>query len=489
MFRSPARGRAIALLAATLLVTGAVPGAADGLGAPPVPGGAAVTSGNVTHLGTVPLDSPGVGGEVVVREDLDGATYFYVTGAYGLSIYDVADPASPDRVGHLAFPHSQNEDLKVSDDGTRAVIAADGSLPFSPNRVTTGVHIVDTTDVRNPRLVGSTSQLVREEGTGLGVAEHTVACADAACDIVYGSTTGSIYDVSDPADIQVVGSWAVDREGNPLRSRHALNRDATGLLVSDSTPRLVLDPIGLVAEGATPTAPVVLTQGEAAAEDPRIQHNNVRIGAGDWQARDPEDPADEVATARVDSGPRSQSVLADRPRMRPGELLIGQSESNVNPTCANGGGLSTWSMVDFDKGAPLEQLEVFQPLNGTWADGSPAANAAGCSGHWFTERDGIVAGAWYEHGVRFFDVDAETGTIAEVGFSQPVAGIASAAYWIDDEHVYSVDNLRGIDILRFDREAEPAAQSELDASWLSTLGMVNPIAEADRLLCRLAASG
>jgi hypothetical protein len=233
---------------------------------------------------------------------------------------------------------------------------------------------------------------------------------------------------------------------------------------------------------------VPLAQGSRRNQDPRLQHNNVRTDALEWEPRDPDDPADAVELVPVETDGRSISLASQRPVMRPGELLIGQSESSINPQCGNAGGLSTWSMVNFDRGAELVQLEVFQPLNGTWADGSPAANVAGCSGHWFTENDGIVAGSWYEHGVRFFDVDKTVGTIREVGYYQPVAGIASAAYWIDDTFVYSVDNLRGIDILSFDRDADEPSQGELTASWLRTLGIVNPIAAQERLWCGLAAT-
>ena len=483
----PSRARRGAALAALVLAGGLLPtaGTAAETGLIPPAPGHALTTDNVTFHGTIPIDSPGVGGEVVVREDLGGRTFFYVTGAYGLSIYDVSEPAAPELAGHLAFPHSQNEDLKVSDDGTRAVLAADGSLPFSPNEVTTGVHIVDTTDVTNPLLVGSTSPLVRGAAAELGTPEHTVTCADAACDFLYGSSSGDIYDATDPADITVVGKWNVDAGGEAVPSRHALNRDASGLLISDSSPRLVLDPVGVVDPSATPADPVVLSQGQRAEQDPRVQHNNIRPGAEQWRPR----AGDPVTTVTVEPPARSKSVTNQRPVMRPGELFIGVSESNLNAGCTNGGGLSTWSMANFDQGAPLQQLEVFQPVQGTWVDdGNPAINVGGCSAHWFTERDGLVAGSWYEHGVRFFDIDPRVGTITEIGYFQPVTGISSASYWIDDEYVYSVDNLRGIDILSFDRDGARPTQAALEASWLSGLGRVSPVAAADRYWCRLASS-
>jgi hypothetical protein len=169
--------------------------------------------------------------------------------------------------------------------------------------------------------------------------------------------------------------------------------------------------------------------------------------------------------------------------------MIGNSESNINPGCSAAGGLSTWSIVNFDrrKNTPaIQQLEVFRPLNGTWLEGDPAANALGCSGHRFTENDGIVAASWYEHGVRFFDIDKSVGTIKQIGYFQPVATEAGAAYWIDDRFVYAVDYARGIDILSFDRGGSAPSQQELDASWAANLGTEGTAAAQERYFCRQA---
>src|SRR5688572_22234864 len=232
-----ARARLVAITAAVALVGGAltsVPAAAVDLTAA-VPEDV-LTTDNVEYHGTIPLDAPGVGAEVVVRPDLGGKRYFYVTGAYGLGIYDTTDPLLPMLVGRLAFPISQNEDLKVSVDGKRAVIANDGSLPYSPNSVTNGVHIVDTSDVANPKIIGSTSGRVRGTGTDAGASEHTVTCADAACEWIYGSS-GRIYDARNPLDIkELPNRWNRDRAGKSV-SAHALNRDETGLLIADTNPR------------------------------------------------------------------------------------------------------------------------------------------------------------------------------------------------------------------------------------------------------------
>jgi hypothetical protein len=482
-----------------------------------------ITSDNVTYHGTIPLDSPGVGGEVVDRPDLDDRRFFYATGLKGLSIYDVTTPTLPVPVGFLPFPHSQNEDLKVSDDGTRAVIAADGSLllPIAP--ATTGIHIIDTTDPSSPQLIGSSNPTLNGTGVGTGISEHTAECATADCSVIYGRT-GRIYEFDEETGVVAeVGFWNLDLDGNSVGGIHALNRDATGLIISDSNPRLILDPVGLFDPDATPTNPTVLAQGTRSDADNRLQHNNVRTDAEAWTSRsgstdstagpgnaqgkgkgldrarskaperDEEGDAGEVETAvegvDFEVHPRSISVASERPVMRPGEMFLGNSETNLNPTCNAAGGLSTWSMVNFDRDdvTTIQQLEVFRPLNGTYLDGSPAVNALGCSGHWFTENDGIVAASWYEHGVHFFEVDKTVGTIVEVGYFQPGVAESGAAYWVDDNVVYSVDYGRGIDIISFDRSEDlRPSQAELDQAWIANLYRVGTMSSNERFVCNLA---
>jgi hypothetical protein len=389
------------------------------------PGVGGFMSDNVTYVGTIPLDSPGVGGRML---KVGNQMRFYVTGLKGLTIYDVTNPALPVPIGAFPFYHAQNEDVDVSDDGKRVIISADGSLlvPVAPQ--STGVHVIDTSNLSNIREVGS-----------IGDSNHTSTCADPKCEWIYGSS-GNIYDARNPAAIARLGRWKPNSG-----SAHALNRDDSGLMVSDSNPRFVLDP------RTDPANPTVLTDGSrVASKDNSLQHNNVRPNALQWTPRE----ADEGAALP----------------MRPGELLIGNSESNLNNSCSDlPGGLSTWNMANFERGAQMQQLDTFLPDNGDYSDGSPPINGLGCSGHWFTYRNGMAAAAWYEHGIRFFKIDETNGDITQAGFFNPVATEAGAAHWVADaagnEYVYSVDYARGIDIIKFDRSVTPPTKARSNASW------------------------
>lgn len=73
--------------------------------------------------------------------------------------------------------------------------------------------------------------------------------------------------------------------------------------------------------------------------------------------------------------------------------------------------------------------------------------------HWFephsSYRDGgLVAMAWYEHGVRMLNVKPD-GQIEEVGWFVPVAGMTSGVYWITDRIMYATDYQRSFDILEY----------------------------------------
>jgi len=303
----------------------------------------------------------------------------------------------------------------------------------------------------------------------MGSAATNSECLDKACPSVYGSE-GQLLDLRHKFNPLLLEQKWTDLLDVP--DGHAINIDSAGLATIDTTPLTFADL-------RNPLNPKVLTQAPAGEQDARAtayQHNTLRPLADRWKPRT--------------TGADRRSVP-----LRYGELVLGNGETNFTGTCDEGSGpFATWSARDWDRKAPLKVLDVFRPLSGSYTDGNPALNALGCSGHWFSTRtvdfdgDQLVTAGWYEHGTRLLRVDAQTGTISQVGFHQPVGGSASAAHWVGDRHIYVIDYERGIDILRYDPNAKPPTQSQLDASWLAKAGVVSPLAASERQICQLFAT-
>ncbi len=438
----------IALAATAGLVLGGVAVAAPPVPVPPVlpASGAEPRSSNVTHVGTLPLDGAGVSMEV---RKVGSQVRAFVSGAAGLSIYDATDPTKPLLLGHLPMYNWENEDIAVSEDGKTAFLTEFEGFLY--------LHVVDVSDPSLPRITGTLAP---------GGA-HTVVCANTPCTYLYGSE-GQTFDVRDrtnPVELPRAQSWGGLMGG---ASGHNLHEDSTGLWIADTSPIVAFRQVG-----GNPLTLKKITTGTV-TKNTNYQHNNIRVGAEKYV-------------------PRKAGESLGGP-LRPGELLLGNGESNFTGTCkGNAGAFSTWSMAGFDKGVQMTQIDVLRPVSGKMTDGNPQVNAMGCSGHWFTQKtakDGsiLVTAAWYEHGTRFLKVNAKTGKINQVGFFQPVRGATSEAFWMPttdgSDVVWSIDYHSGIDILRFDQKAPAATVAQIDASWMSKLGVVDPFAKAMREFCR-----
>ena len=453
----------------------------------PGPGG--FTSSNVHYVGSIPTGA-GVSARVVT---VKGQRRLYVSSAHSLTIYDITNPALPVPLGVLPIYNWENEDIAVSKDGSTAILTEFESSFY--------MHVVDTSNPATPHLVGSL----------IGDGSHTVECADVHCNYLFASN-GKTYDIRDHGGAPVTArtptalpkaQWWSTQVG--AGRAHNLHQDAAGYWIADETPLVMFteapDPLHLAKVDLG--APTLNTA---------YQHNNVRPAADEYVPRSGDsDSGDSRHDNRDNShrhsavknpytGDASNATNSSSADLRPGELLMTETETNFNPSCAGGtdgtGSFATWSMVDFDKGAPMHQLHVLTPVHGNYANGDPAINALGCSGHWFTERedqpgryagDYLVAAGWYEHGTRFLSVDQKSGQISQVGYFQPIRGSASAAYWIDNtDYVYVVDYQRGIDILQFDPAAAPPTAAATRASWLAKLHTVDALSQEERYWCRQA---
>jgi len=438
--------KSVLLAAVAALVTVVAPGgsAAPTAGASyldPGPGGFA--SSNVTYVASIPTGA-GVSARVVT---VGGQRRLYVSSAHSLVIYDITNPGLPLPLGVLPIYNWENEDIAVSKDGATTILTEFESSFY--------LHVIDTSNPRLPVL----------KGTHLLDASHTVECADVHCNYLFASTgeTWDIRDRANPTPLPAAQSWG-PQVG--VHSAHNIHQDAAGYWIADSSPLVMFS-------AKDPLHPKRITSGDHTI-DTQYQHNNVRPAAASYRPRRPGD------TSKT---------------LRPGELLMAETETNFKPQCSGANGsFTTWSMVGWDRGQKMRQLHVLRPVNGSPLDGNAEVNALGCSGHWFTVRENdlgrskgkyLVAGGWYEHGTLFLAVDPKTGDISQIGFFQPVRGSASSAYWIaGTDYVYVVDYQRGIDILRFDVNAAPPTVAQTNASWLAKLNVFDAVGTTEQFLCR-----
>jgi hypothetical protein len=311
--------------------------------------------------------------------------YFYVNDQNKVMIYDVKTPESPQLLGFLPMP--QEAVLSRED------IDGNGKILIVPNLGE--LHVIDVEDKSNPTTIA------RLRGGG----QHTNSCI-LKCKWSYGSG-GVIVDLRNPAEPKIAGNWG---EGMPARGGHDVEEIAPGIVLTATQPIMLLD------ARKDPTKPKLLAVG--ANDDGRFIHT------GRW------------------------------PNKGKDKFLLMAGETNIKPRCnESNGAFMTWDASKWKKTRTFKMIDEYRVKNGTYADGSPAVNAVGCSSHWHEahpkfKNGGIVAAAFFEHGTRIIEVSSK-GKIEEIGWFLPARGSTGAVYWRNNEILYAVNYLGGIDILRY----------------------------------------
>jgi hypothetical protein len=255
--------------------------------------------------------------------------------------------------------------------------------------------VIDVEDKSNPTVIARHS-----------ANSHTISCV-LRCRWAYASN-GMIVDLRDPSDPKVLERrWTED---TPVSNSHDVTEVAPGMVVTSSQPILLLD------ARRNPARPRIRALGSN--DDQRFIHGNL------W--------------------PRN---------MRDRYLLVGGE--STGPTCNSpSAAFMTWDTRGWQRTQSFRMVDEYRVQQGSPTSGDAPANLF-CT-HWFDthpryRNGGLVAMAWYEHGVRFLEINAR-GRIEEVGYFIPYGGSTSAAYWATDEIVYSLDYNRGFDILRWTGE-------------------------------------
>lgn len=259
------------------------------------------------------------------------------------------------------------------------------------------LEIIDVEDKENPSVIASIA----------GGGDHTNSCI-LDCAYSYGSE-GTIVDLRDPAKGEVVGNWG---ENLPfgVAGAHDVEEIRPGIVLTASQPIYLLD------VRKNPLKPKLLAMGRS--DDGRFIHT------GRW-ARGGKD-----------------------------KFLLMAGETNFQPRCnERNGAFMTWDASKWKKTRTFTMIDEYRVTNGTYADGSPAVNAVGCSSHWHEahptfKNGGIVAAAFFEHGTRFIRVSSK-GKISDQDYFMPFRGSTGAVYWRTPRILYAVQYGGGIDILRY----------------------------------------
>jgi len=357
---------------------------------PAGPGVHGTTSKNVKHVAFIPFEAGTATGAKVVGD------YLYVTSWKSFSIYDISKPTQPEQLSHTPFGF-KFENENVSTNGRIMLFAEQAPVD--------SLHVWDIEDKTNP------TEIAVLDGGG----SHTATCI-LSCKYSYGSydlngpegpsTGASLTDLRRPSKPKALGQW---NEKLPADKIHDVIEVAPGRVLAASQPLMFVD------ARKNPLRPELLAQG-----------------------------------TNIDK--REHSVAW--PRKGKDLFIFSSFETNGTPRCEAGtGAFTVWDASRWRETHTFTFLDEWTITNGTYIDGRPPANGLGCSPHWFQEHPdfhngGIVAAGFYDHGTRFLQVNRK-GKVSEAGYFQPWRGSTSAAYWVTDELVYSIDYERGFDILRF----------------------------------------
>lgn len=350
------------------------------------------TSGPVSYMTTVPFDFGTAWGGRVVGD------YFYLGSYRGFSIYDISDPLAPQLISTTPLP---GQGLTMEDIDTNGKI-----LLLTAQRPVVGdeLQVWDLSNKALPRLMATVP----------GAGDHTVSCL-LDCTWAYGSTPDkSIVDLRDPENPKLAGTW----QTLGVDYVHDVTEVAPGWVVASTNPLMYID-------ARNPAKPRLVSF-TAMEENLGLPTQQKIVGSNRW----PRDGRDRF-------------------------LLVGYETPFSGQCSGNQGTFQVYDATKWKTKNKLQITDAYHVHNGQYTDGSPPVNAVGCSALWFQHHPdfhngGMVAAAFAEHGMRLLDVTS-TGRVKELGYYVPFGGSSSAAYWITDKIVYSIDLTRGFDILRVGR--------------------------------------
>jgi hypothetical protein len=344
--------------------------------------------------------------------------YAYVSGWSGVTVLDIAQPASPQVVGELPLPHFENEDVDLC--GDTLIVVNDREA----KDIGSVMYVVSIANRTRPVVSAVLPLGLTGNGRGSGHIANFVKpdCSQAWVD---SGDHVEVVDLSVPSAPRSLGKFeSAASMSDAFKVSHDTELDSTGTVWNvggggAAGYRLTADPLAPQLLGTTGTA-----GRNPSPYNDFILHNSQRRGK----------------TLLI-----TEEDYIDTDEVPPGG-------------CRGQGKFETWDLSKFGKsGGPITPLGTWETeLNGMFTGGavdSKAPVTVNCSSHWFDAKDGVAAVGWYEQGVRFLDYRTPTD-IAQVGYYIPANGSTWAAYWSPTDPqgqiVYTADAYRGVDVLRID---------------------------------------
>jgi hypothetical protein len=362
-------------------------------------------------------------------------THAYATGwALGLTVFDISVPESPTPVGTLPLPHFENEDVEVC--GDTLLIANDRGT----RDIGGMLHVIDVAEPTAPTLLATLP--LPGEGRGAG---HIANFVNAECTLVWvdGGDDVEVIDLTDranPASLGSFRSFAAEAHDSELDHKGIVWNVGGGGIAAYRPARNPVKPLLVASSGIEGTN--VDTDDTNSPYNDFIMHNSKRMGN----------------TLLV-----TEEDYVDTDQAQPG-------------SCNGQGKFETWS-IKGGKGhmMPIDtwMTELNGFVTGGDAEDSKAPITVNCSSHWFEERDGIAAVAWYEQGTRLLDV-RNPADIRQIGYYLPADGSTWASYWVPGsaDLIYTADPYRGIDVLRVVdvSTTAPTVSAPILDSWFGVPG-------------------
>ncbi|HEV2890990.1 MAG TPA: hypothetical protein VGX28_11515 [Frankiaceae bacterium] len=429
------RTRVATLLAAAALIAPGLTGA--GAPATALPAGPGFTSPNVEWLGQIP-DAGAIGAKFIT--DKSGkAVWMYVTGVYGLRIYDVRNPELPVPMGALPLPHFENEDVDGNEDVAIISTSPGGDIfvidvrnknaPVLAVRLTAGDLDAHTTSC----IDGCKRYAYSSDGRYLKVVDLQAALkgdGDAVHHVDWDQYVGSAHDIDQDAQGIV---WMTGGRGGAGYAVHPLTKGFSRAIQAKTRNASPLNPVNITN---------MFINGQNTGRGPEvndfIMHNSKR-------------PISAVYKQHKGA----------RPIAKGGVLLVTEEDympGDAAGSCKGSGRFHTYDASgSVQEGKPLRRLDTFALTEGTLdpVKGDKQRGNVFCGAHWFTVRDNVVAIGMYGAGTRFLDV-SDPRDIKQVGFWFSADQATWAAYWVpgSDGVVYTADVERGLDILKFRKPAK-----------------------------------